>query len=211
MPHTKEERIDIILLTGSGTTRHLARTFNARADNPCHRGKIYHEIQKDRFRRRCKQIWKTKDGTRRRHVNTGASRSGRPKTAPDEGTSTQVLAAMARSPTKGTRRLSAQMGINQSSVLRNLRGYKWHPYKLQILQHLTEDDPDRRVEFYVNSFLRYEKNEKRPSGKDSVRGQRGPDSEPDSTEDTKSMLAWCLLNLTSSIKCTLNGTVQKFG
>ncbi|GBM96212.1 hypothetical protein AVEN_200146-1 [Araneus ventricosus] len=38
------------------------------------------------------------------------SRSGRPKTATNEGTSTQVLAAMVRSPTEGTLRLSAQMG-----------------------------------------------------------------------------------------------------
>ncbi|GBN88841.1 hypothetical protein AVEN_174459-1 [Araneus ventricosus] len=32
----------------------------------------------------------------------GASRTGRSKTATDEGTSTQVLTAMTRSPTKGT-------------------------------------------------------------------------------------------------------------
>ncbi|GBL76609.1 hypothetical protein AVEN_53329-1 [Araneus ventricosus] len=66
-----------------------------------------------------------------------ASRSGRPKTAKNEGKSTQLLAAMARSLTKGTRRLSAQMGISQSSVMRNLLANKWHPYKLQMLQHLT--------------------------------------------------------------------------
>ncbi|GBM99177.1 hypothetical protein AVEN_122514-1 [Araneus ventricosus] len=44
-----------------------------------------------------------------------ASRSGRRKTAANEGTSTQVLAAVDSSPKKGTRRLSAQMGISQSS------------------------------------------------------------------------------------------------
>ncbi|GBM03374.1 hypothetical protein AVEN_256916-1 [Araneus ventricosus] len=47
-----------------------------------------------------------------------AIRSGRLKIATDEGTSTQVLAAMARSPTKGTQHLSAQMRISQSSVMR---------------------------------------------------------------------------------------------
>ncbi|GBL85396.1 hypothetical protein AVEN_34588-1 [Araneus ventricosus] len=75
---------------------------------------------------------------------TDASRSGRPKTATDEGSSTQVLASMASSPTKGTRRLSAQMGISRSSGMHNLRTNKWHPYKLRMLQHLTEDDPERR-------------------------------------------------------------------
>ncbi|GBN94989.1 hypothetical protein AVEN_60168-1 [Araneus ventricosus] len=68
-----------------------------------------------------------------------ANRSARPKTATDEGESTQVLAAMARSPTKGTGRLSAQMRISQSSAMSNMRANKWHPYKLQMLQHLTED------------------------------------------------------------------------
>lgn len=131
MPLTKEERIDIILLAGSGTTRYVARTFNA-----THRTQITHDTV-------AKLIKKFK----RTGSVADASRSGRPKTATDEGTSTQVLAAMARSPTKGTRRLSAQMGISQSSVMRILRANKWHPYKLQMLQHLTEDDPDRRVEF----------------------------------------------------------------
>ncbi|GBN20461.1 hypothetical protein AVEN_66856-1 [Araneus ventricosus] len=61
--------------------------------------------------------------------------------------STQVLVGMARSPTKVTRCLSAQMGIRQSSVMRILLANMWHPYKLQMLQHLTKDDPDRRAEF----------------------------------------------------------------
>lgn len=25
--------------------------------------------------------------------------------------------------------------------------HKWHPYKLQLLQHLNEDDPDRHTKF----------------------------------------------------------------
>ncbi|GBL76042.1 hypothetical protein AVEN_234353-1 [Araneus ventricosus] len=58
-----------------------------------------------------------------------ASRSVTPKMATDRGASTEVL-AMARNPTKATRCLSAQMGINQSSAMRNLRANKWHPYKL---------------------------------------------------------------------------------
>ncbi|GBM35962.1 hypothetical protein AVEN_201677-1 [Araneus ventricosus] len=58
---------------------------------------------------------------------------------------------MARSPTKGTRRLFAQMGIRLSSVARSLQANKCHPHKLQMLQHLTEDDSDRRVEFYAPS------------------------------------------------------------
>ncbi|GBM72897.1 hypothetical protein AVEN_157537-1 [Araneus ventricosus] len=81
MPLTKEERIDIILLAGNGTTRHVALTSNA-----THRTQIRHDIV-----------------TIFNHEIQKVARSGRPKTATDEGTSTQVRAAMARSPSKGTR------------------------------------------------------------------------------------------------------------
>ncbi|GBM10108.1 hypothetical protein AVEN_92928-1 [Araneus ventricosus] len=75
-----------------------------------------------------------------------ASRYGRTKTA----TSTQVLAGMVRSPTKGSRRLSAQMGISRRSVKCNLQASKWNPYKLQMFQHLTENDPIEFCEWSLN-------------------------------------------------------------
>lgn len=43
--------------------------------------------------------------------------------------------------------MSQEYGVSQSSVIRILHAFKWHPYKIQMLQHLSEDDPDRRVEF----------------------------------------------------------------
>ncbi|GBN35847.1 hypothetical protein AVEN_245918-1 [Araneus ventricosus] len=67
--------------------------------------------------------------------------------ATDEDTSTQMLAAMARSPTKRILRLSAKMGISQNSVIRILRANSGPLFKLQMLQHLTQDDSDRMVEF----------------------------------------------------------------
>ncbi|GBN70519.1 hypothetical protein AVEN_36746-1 [Araneus ventricosus] len=127
MTLTKKERIDNVLLAGSGTTRHLARTFNS-----MHRIQITHDFV-------TKLIKKFK-----RTGVADASRSGRPKAATDEGTSTQVLAAMARSPRK-------QMGTRQSNITLNLGSNNWHPYMLQmivwVLQYLTEKDPDCRVEF----------------------------------------------------------------
>lgn len=75
-------------------------------DNPWQRGKNYQLSQKNVFCRQCKQIWKTKVGKDDImtvwHVNTVASSDG-------------------KNPTKGNRRLSAQMGINQSSVIGTLR------------------------------------------------------------------------------------------
>ena len=39
------------------------------------------------------------------------------------------------------------MGISQFSVYTILRRYKYHPYKIHLVQRLTEDDFDRRIEF----------------------------------------------------------------
>ncbi|GBL83550.1 hypothetical protein AVEN_196388-1 [Araneus ventricosus] len=108
----------IILLDGSGTIGHVARTFNA-----AHRTQITHDTM-------AKLIMKFE----RTGTFADASRRGRPKTATDEARSTQVTAAMARSPTKGTRRLSEQMGIGQSSVMRNLQANKWNPLQASIRQ-----------------------------------------------------------------------------
>ncbi|GBM81556.1 hypothetical protein AVEN_190269-1 [Araneus ventricosus] len=120
MPLTEEERIGIILLAERGSTRHVARTFHA-----THRTQTTYDTV-------AKLIKKFK----RAGSDADASRFGRPKMATDEGRSTQVLEAMAMSPIKRIRRLSSQMGISQSSVMRILRASgthtsnKWHPYKL---------------------------------------------------------------------------------
>ncbi|GBO19471.1 hypothetical protein AVEN_71664-1 [Araneus ventricosus] len=101
---TKEERIGIILLAGRDTTRHVTSTINAKHRTHIHPDTVAKHIK---FNRTGSII--------------DASGSGRLKTATDESTSAQVLAVMARSPTNGTRHLSAQMGISQSSVMRILR------------------------------------------------------------------------------------------
>ncbi|GBL71960.1 hypothetical protein AVEN_115005-1 [Araneus ventricosus] len=114
MTLTKEERIYSILLTGSGAMLHVVRNFNA-----THRTQITPDNEA-----------KLVEKFQRTISDANGSRSGRPKTATEEGTSTQVLEAMARSLMKGTRLLSAQMGISQSSVRRNWQASKWRPYKL---------------------------------------------------------------------------------
>ncbi|KAL1281045.1 hypothetical protein QQF64_015645 [Cirrhinus molitorella] len=64
-----------------------------------------------------------------------------------EETSVAVLASFSKSPQRSTRRMSLESGISRTSLRRILATHKWHPYKLQLLQHLNEDDPDRRTEF----------------------------------------------------------------
>jgi hypothetical protein len=69
---------------------------------------------------------------------TGQPRSGLPLTS---RTTLMVLGAFARSPQKSTLRLVAE------SIMHILKNHKRHECKMQLLQHLSEDDPDRRMEF----------------------------------------------------------------
>lgn len=39
-----------------------------------------------------------------------------------------------------------ELGVAKTTISRILKEQKFHPYKSQILHHLTEDDPDRRLE-----------------------------------------------------------------
>nr|CAH7741852.1 unnamed protein product [Callosobruchus chinensis] len=43
--------------------------------------------------------------------------------------------------------MSEVTGISQTSIQRILKHYKWHPYKIQLLHELNEDDHDRRLQF----------------------------------------------------------------
>jgi hypothetical protein len=74
-------------------------------------------------------------------------RPGRPRTAIAEDMATAVVATLVKSPKRTSSRVASLTGISQRSVLRVLHVNKWHPYKLQLQHRLTEDDPDRRVQF----------------------------------------------------------------
>lgn len=133
MALTKEERIEVILMSGERSFRVIAADFNNRHPE---RPPISHNTV------RCLISKFRETGT-----VADKARSGRPKSATDETTSTMVLASFVKSPQRSTRRLSAECGISQSSIIRILHAHRWHPFKIQLLQHLAEDDPDRRMQF----------------------------------------------------------------
>lgn len=58
-----------------------------------------------------------------------------------------VLLSVQENPYISSRQIGRELEISQSSVARTLKAHKFHPYKMIILQKLTEDDPDRRVQF----------------------------------------------------------------
>jgi hypothetical protein len=66
---------------------------------------------------------------------------------------TGVIAKFHASPKKSFRQTSTEVGLPKSTMHDILEKEKFHPYKLQILYRLTENDPDRRLEM-CEWFLR---------------------------------------------------------
>ena len=112
---TKEQRIEIILMAGSGSSRMVALNFNRK-----HGTNITHDTV-------AKLISKFK--------KTGnvadQPRSGLRRTATDENTTATILTALVQSPRKSTRRLSAESGVSRSSIRRILKASK-RILKIQI-------------------------------------------------------------------------------
>ncbi|XP_046986033.1 uncharacterized protein LOC124556042 [Schistocerca americana] len=133
MSLTYEECIEIILISGERCTRVIAEDFNSR--HPIRQPIIHSAV--DKLLAKFRATGSVED----KH------KAGRPKSATNEATTVSVLASFSRSPQRSTRRLSQECGVSCTSILRILSQYKWHPYKIQLLQHLNEDEPDRRVQF----------------------------------------------------------------
>ncbi|XP_049937387.1 uncharacterized protein LOC126412052 [Schistocerca serialis cubense] len=133
MSLTYEESIEIILISGERSTRAVAEDFNSR--HPTRQPITHSAVAKllAKFRATGSVADKPK--------------AGRPKSATDEATTVSVLASFSKSPQRCTRRLSQECGVSRTSILRILSQHKWHPYKIKLLRHLNEDDPDRRVQF----------------------------------------------------------------
>ena len=130
---TTEDRIEVIFLSGREGCSHkdIAEEFNRRHPDkkPIARSTV------TRLIRKFKKTGNVAD----------APRSGRPNKSPMEVEVT-VLAKFIASPTKSVRRNSKELGVPRSNIQRILKKHNFHPYKLQLLHHMTEDDPDRRTE-----------------------------------------------------------------
>lgn len=74
-------------------------------------------------------------------------KSGRPSTATDDNTATFVIGTLLNSPKKSIRKLSQECDVSHASVSQILNIHKFHPYNVQLVQELHEDDTDRRIKF----------------------------------------------------------------
>jgi len=129
-----EDRIEIVLIVGDGykTEREAVAIFNERhPDRPVSKTAVHKLISK------FKETGSVAD----------AKRSGRPKTATNEDNQINTLAVFQRSPIKSPMKAAAEVGISRTSLRRILKEHKYHPYKLQIVHGLDEEDEAVRLDF----------------------------------------------------------------
>ncbi|KAJ8934258.1 hypothetical protein NQ318_013380 [Aromia moschata] len=65
----------------------------------------------------------------------------------DDDTKLNLLLALEENPITPARQLARDSNLNHKTVLKILKYEKKRTYKMQAVQELLEDDPDRRVEF----------------------------------------------------------------
>lgn len=76
-----------------------------------------------------------------------AKRSGRPKSVTTPEAMQEIAQAFVHSPKKSTRRASLELDISRRSLQRMMHKLKLKPFIPRLVQSLTEDDPDRRLQF----------------------------------------------------------------
>ncbi|KAJ8934711.1 hypothetical protein NQ318_022558 [Aromia moschata] len=69
----------------------------------------------------------------------------------DDDTKLNLLLALEENPITPARQLARDSNLNHKTVLKIVKYEKKHPYKMQAVQELLEDDPDRR-EFRVREY-----------------------------------------------------------
>ncbi|KMQ82140.1 transposable element tc3 transposase, partial [Lasius niger] len=87
-----------------------------------------------------------------------APRSGRPKNASNDEKALDVLLTVYDNPHTSVSRTAQENDISTTSVHRILKKHHYHPYKIHLVQELSEDDYDRRVEFCDTMMTRFADN-----------------------------------------------------
>src|SRR5215467_5317971 len=145
---TNTERITILMMRGYGdkmrSHQDVANLFNDTYPNrdPISKVTVYRTVS--RFER------------------TGSvadeRRSGRPKTATNDDAALEVLQSVIENHHKPPSKIAQECNISQRTVVRILKKHNYHPYKMRLVQELSEDDFDRRIEFCEEMMRRYDEN-----------------------------------------------------
>ncbi|KAJ8947604.1 hypothetical protein NQ318_010116, partial [Aromia moschata] len=69
----------------------------------------------------------------------------------DDDTKLNLLLALEENPITSARQLARDSNLNHKTVLKILKYEKKRPYKMEAVQELLEDDPDRRYDSFVKN------------------------------------------------------------
>ena len=76
-------------------------------------------------------------------------KSGRPRTARSDENRQRVAESVAEDPSTSVRRRSSQIGVSRSSLHRMLHEEGKFPHKIQLVQELQPNDPEKRLEYAI--------------------------------------------------------------
>lgn len=130
---SNEVKVEIVLLFGQAnrnyheTVRLFNETHPERPVSRCYVRKLIHKFM---------TTFSVKD----------APRPGRPKVR-DETKELDVLLDYTENPQQSVRFVAEKHSIAVGTTHKILKENKFHPYKIQLVHELNEDDPDRRLQF----------------------------------------------------------------
>jgi transposase len=87
-------------------------------------------------------------------------RSGRPKSASSDEKKLETLLHFVQNPHLSLRKAATQVDVCFKSIDNILKTSNFHPYKITLVQELSEDDFDRRLEFCEVMMQKHEENNK---------------------------------------------------
>lgn len=79
----------------------------------------------------------------------------REEAASNDNIDFEVLQSFVENPHTSIRKVSQQRDISRSAVQRTMKKYRYHPFKIHLVQELSEDDFDRRIEFCAEMMERF--------------------------------------------------------
>lgn len=133
----EKERITMLMMRGYGDRKRsyseVANLFNDTFPNhsPVHKATVQKTVKR----------FEETGGVKDRY------RTGRPKTVMNDNKTLDVMQSFVEDPHTSSRRAAQVHDVSHSSILRVLNKNTFKPYKIHLLQELSEDDYDRRLEF----------------------------------------------------------------
>lgn len=130
---SEKQRIEILMMIGYGdrvrTQNEVCELFNNKyPERPITQSAV------SKIEKKFRDLGHVRDVTK-----------GRPSVSDNKAL--DILLTVEDNPHISSRAVAADNSVCQSTVLKYLKRNKWHPYKVQLVQELLDDDFDRRLEF----------------------------------------------------------------